>query len=146
LREGRNRVLLRWVPAQEGFQLGREAKKAARRATEIGRLSQKQYYSAKSTIINIARAERRKHRTLPEEVGKHFEKIDAAIPGRHTRKLYNAFGRKEACILAQLRTGMARLNGYLHHIGVADTDQCACGQGRETGEHFLFKLFTVIPL
>jgi hypothetical protein len=42
-------------------------------------------------------------------------------------------------VLAQLRTGMTRLNGYLYRINVADTDQCACGQARETVEHFLFR-------
>jgi hypothetical protein len=44
----------------------------------------------------------------------------------------------EATVLAQLWTGMARLNGYLYQINVAQTDQCACGQVRETVEHFLF--------
>src|SRR3954454_21529343 len=34
---------------------------------------------------------------------------------------------------------MARLNAYLHRIKVAATDQCACGQARETVEHFLFR-------
>jgi hypothetical protein len=67
-----------------------------------------------------------------------LKKIDAALPGRHTRTLYDALGRKEACVLAQLQTGKARLNGYLRHIGAVDTDQCACGQARETVEHFLF--------
>ena len=138
LKEGRNRVLLRWVPAQEGFQLGGDAKNAARRATEAGRFPQKQLDSARATLINVARAERRAHGTLPERVGKHLKKIDAAVPGRHTRKLYDALGRVEACILAQLRTGMARLNGYLHRIGAIDTDWCTCGQARETVEHFLF--------
>ena len=42
-------------------------------------------------------------------------------------------------ILAQLRTGMARLNGYLHRIGAAESDQCACGQATETVQHFLFR-------
>jgi hypothetical protein len=42
LKEGRNRVLLRWVPAQEGFQLGRDAKNAARRATDVSRFPQTQ--------------------------------------------------------------------------------------------------------
>ncbi|CDM38583.1 Probable transposable element [Penicillium roqueforti FM164] len=41
-------------------------------------------------------------------------------------------GKKRACWLA-------RLNGYLYRINVADTDQCACGQARETVEHFLFR-------
>jgi hypothetical protein len=122
LKEGRNRILLRWVPAHDEFQLGRDAKKAARRATEVGRLPQKRFYSAKATVINTAKAERQKHRTLLDGAGKHLKNIHAAIPGRHTRKLYDAFGRKEACLLAQLRTGMARLNGYLHHIGVVDAE------------------------
>jgi hypothetical protein len=138
LKEGRNRVLFRWVPAQEEFQLGRDVKKAARRATEVRRLPQKQLYSAKAMLINSAKAERQSNRTLPEGVGKHLKKIDAAIPGRHTRRLYDALGRNEACVLAQLRTGMARLNGYLHQIGAVDTDRCACRQARETVEHFLF--------
>jgi len=42
-------------------------------------------------------------------------------------------------VLAQLRMGMARLNAYLHRIKVAVTDQCACGQARETVKHFLFR-------
>jgi hypothetical protein len=138
LKEGRNRVVLRWVPPQEEFQLGRDTKKAARRATEVGRLPQKRLHSAKATIINSAKAERQSNRTLPEGVGKHLKKIDAAIPGRHTRGLYNALGRNEAGVLAQLRTGIARLNGYLHQIGAVNTDRCACGQARETVEHFLF--------
>ena len=41
-------------------------------------------------------------------------------------------------MLAQLRTGIARLNVYLHRINAAPTDQCECGQARETVDHFLF--------
>jgi hypothetical protein len=138
LREGYNRVVLMWVPAQQEFRLGKEAKSAARRSTEAGRVRHRQFYSAKSTVINIARAERHKEKTLQERVGKHLKKIDTALPGRHTRTLYDALGRREANVLAQLRTGMARLNGYLHRIGVVESDQCACGQARKTVEHFLF--------
>ena len=39
----------------------------------------------------------------------------------------------------QLRTGKCRLNGYLHGVGARETDQCVCGQARETVEHFLFR-------
>lgn len=138
LREGYNRVLLMWVPAQQEFPLGKEAKRAARRATEAGRLPQKQFHNAKSTIINVAKAKRRIDKALPNGVGRHLKKIDTALPGRHTRTLYDALGRREANVLAQLRTGMARLNGYLHRIGAVESDQCACGQARETVEHFLF--------
>jgi hypothetical protein len=100
LREGYNRVLLMWVPAQHEFHLGKEAKRAARRATEAGRLLQKQFHNAKSTIINVAKAKRRIDKTLPNRVGKHMKKIDTALPGRHTRTLYDALGRREANVLA----------------------------------------------
>jgi hypothetical protein len=53
--------------------------------------------------------------------------------------LYGRLSWKEASVLAQLQTGMARLNGYLYRINVAETDQCACGQARKTVEHFLFR-------
>lgn len=46
---------------------------------------------------------------------------------------------KEAGVLAQLRTGMAKFNTYLHRIRAASSDLCACGQARETVEHFLFR-------
>jgi hypothetical protein len=92
LKEGRNHILLRWVLAHNKFQLGRDTQKAAQRATEVGRLLQKQFYSTKATVINTAKAERQKHRTLPERVGKHLKKIDTVIPGQHTHELYNALG------------------------------------------------------
>lgn len=76
---------------------------------------------------------------LPENVGRHTKRVDAALPGKHTRQLYDRLSWKEASVLAQLRTGMVRLNGYLYRINVAQTDQCACGQARETVEHFLFR-------
>ncbi|KZL63694.1 putative transposable element [Colletotrichum incanum] len=63
----------------------------------------------------------------------------AALPGKHTRQLYDSLSWKQASILAQLRTGMARLNWYLHQIGAAASEQCACGQAAETVEHFLFR-------
>lgn len=61
------------------------------------------------------------------------------ITGKHTQLLYERLSRKEAGIFAQLRTGMARLNVFLHRIGVALSDQYACGQATETVYHFLFR-------
>jgi hypothetical protein len=55
------------------------------------------------------------------------------------RPTYDRLSWKEASVLAQVRTGMARLNSYVYRINVTDTDQCACGQARETVEHFLFR-------
>jgi len=65
--------------------------------------------------------------------------MDTALPGKHTRILYNTLKRKEANVLVQLRTGMARLNGYLYQIGAVESDLCTCGQARETVKHFLFR-------
>lgn len=76
---------------------------------------------------------------LPDGVGRHSRKVDSALPGKHTRLLYDQLPWKEASVLAQLRTGMARLNGYLYQIGAAVTDECPCGQAKETVEHFLFR-------
>jgi hypothetical protein len=138
LRKGGNSISLVWVLSQGDFDLSRRAKEAARKATEPGRSPEGQYRQAKSTVINNARA-KRGTRILAEEVGKYSREIDTALPGKHTRTLYDGLKRREASVLAQLRTGMAQLNGYLHQIGASESDLCICGQARETIKHFLFR-------
>jgi hypothetical protein len=59
-----------------------------------------------------------------------YLRVDAALPGKHTRQLYDRLSWKEASVLAQLRTGMARLNGYLFRIDVAQTDRCSAQHSR----------------
>lgn len=93
----------------------------------------------KSTTLNLTRSQAVPRNTLPADVGKHAKRVDAALPGKHTRLLYDRLSWKEATVLAQLRKGMARLNGYLYRINAAATDQCAYGQAKETVEHFLFR-------
>ncbi|KAJ0127578.1 Uncharacterized protein HZ326_29320 [Fusarium oxysporum f. sp. albedinis] len=61
------------------------------------------------------------------------------LPGKHTQALYDICKRREAGVLSQLRTGMARINSYLNKIGAAESDMCECGCGPETMEHFLFR-------
>lgn len=48
--------------------------------------------------------------------GKHLRTIGRALPDKHTIKIYNAFNRKAAAILVQLRTDKSRLNTYLQMI------------------------------
>lgn len=69
--------------------------------------------------------------------GRHLQKTDKALPGKHIVKIYNALNRKAAAILVQLRTNISRLNTYLSKIDIADTDRCECGI-TETVPHFLF--------
>lgn len=139
LRRRGNRVLSAWVPSQGQFELGKMAKKAARQATRTGQSPQEKAYRAKSTTINVAKEKQRRARSLPVGIGKYSRDMDIALPGKHTRTLYDSLNRREASVLAQLRTGMARLNGYLHRIKAVDSDQCACGQAIETIKHFLFR-------
>ncbi|KAJ5267785.1 hypothetical protein N7478_010593 [Penicillium angulare] len=115
------------------------AKEQARAATQEDALPQERVPRMKSTTLNIARSQAVPSSELPENIGRHAKRVDAALPGKHTRQLYDRLMWKEASVLAQLRTGMARLNGYLNQINVVETDQCDCGQARETVEHFLFR-------
>jgi exonuclease III len=132
-----NQVFAIWAPAHREVTLKAKAKEMAKQATRPGREAQEQTLSAKSTVLRLAK---QKHQGKPiEGVGEYTRKLDTALPGKHTYVLYNSFKRIGAGVLAQLRTGMAQLNGYLHRIGRAETDLCACGQAKETVEHFLFR-------
>ncbi|KAJ5300232.1 hypothetical protein N7508_007475 [Penicillium antarcticum] len=139
LQRNRNHVQFRWVSASEDNKLLGLAKVQARAATQEDALLQESAPRMKSTTLNLARSQAVPRNTLPADVGKHAKRVDAALPGKHTRLLYDRLSWKEATVLAQLRTGMARLNGYLYRINAAATDQCACGQAKENVEHFLFR-------
>jgi hypothetical protein len=139
LRKHGNILKVVWKPMKEDFPLAKMAKMAARKSTEQDSYPEKRIFRAKSTTLNLARKGQGNSLPLPEGVGAWSKRIDIALPGRHTRMLYDPLRPKEAGILAQLRTGMIRLNYYLHQIGAAPSDQCACGQERETIGHFLFR-------
>jgi hypothetical protein len=47
--------------------------------------------------------------------------------------------RPESGVFSQLRTGMARVNSYLHKIGAVELNMCDCRQEEETIVHFLFR-------
>lgn len=82
-----------------------------------------------------------RHKSEPQHyqtnIGAFPKRIDIALPGRHTRLLYNGLTWKEASILVQLRTGRARLNYYLAQIEAVPPPECVCGHGKETVEHFV---------
>jgi hypothetical protein len=140
LEDGGNSLQMMWVPAgEEDFALGPKAKAAARKATEMGCRPDVPIYQARATRIRLAITKQRQTRTPLGRVGKYSKTMDTALPGRHTRTLYDPLKRKEAEVLVQLRTGMARLNSFLHNIGVVESDTCECGQASETVEHFLFR-------
>ena len=134
-----NTVTVVWLPINERDELLKLAKDKAKAATRQGCTPLSQLPSMRSTTLNLTRAELGTTKKLPDNVGQHSKRIDKALPGKHTRQLYEGLSWREATVLAQLRTGMARLNTYLHRINAAPTDQCECGQARETVDHFLFR-------
>ncbi|KAK7582830.1 hypothetical protein V3481_012128 [Fusarium oxysporum f. sp. vasinfectum] len=139
LRRDGNRVKLIWLPPDSELKIQKTAKMSARCATEPYMTPRKGMIKAKTTILNRTRADLRMERKLPDGVGRHSRRVDSALPGKHTRLLYDQLSWKEASVLAQLRTGMARLNSYLYQIRAAPTDECPCGRAKETVEHFLFR-------
>ena len=116
LQEWGNTVSICWIPASEENDVMLKAKHEAREATKQGASPQKQFPSMRSTVLNQVRAILPIDRRLPDNVGKFSKRIDTALPGKHTKALYDQLTRREAGVLAQLRTGMARLNGYLSRI------------------------------
>ena len=138
LRRNGNTVTALWLPASEECELSRLAKQEAKTSTRPNATPQTQLPRMRSTTHNIARKQG-SAKKVPEKVGNYSKRLDAALPGKHTRRLYDQLSRKESSVLAQLRTGMAQLNTYLHRIKACDTDQCECGQAAETVEHFLFR-------
>jgi len=52
-------------------------------------LQQAQELGMRSTTLRVARAKRASAKSLPEKVGRHSEGVDTALPGKHTRLLYD---------------------------------------------------------
>ncbi|KAF7520275.1 hypothetical protein G7054_g12831 [Neopestalotiopsis clavispora] len=113
------------------------AKEAARKATLAGSSPSVKPFRAKSTTLNNARKRLSRTDAPPDTIGAFSKRIDTALPGCHTRQLYDALSWKEASVLVQLRTGMARLNYYLAQIGAVSSPECDCGHAKETVEHFV---------
>ena len=139
LQKNRNRITICWIPINENNKLLDLAKEQARTAFQEDPIPYTQLSRMKSTILNIVQFQQDISKVLPEKIGKYIKKVDAALPGKHTRQLYNRLLWKKASVLAQLWTGIARLNVYLYRINVAQTDQYIYRQARETVKYFLFR-------
>ncbi len=107
------------APASEGNELLKLAKEKAKMATQQGATPQTQIPSTRSTTLSIARPNEATPSVCQRKSEVTPKRVDAALPGKHTRQLYDRLAWREARVLAQLGTGMARLNAYLHRIKVA---------------------------
>jgi ribonuclease HI len=133
-------IALRWVPAHAGVPLNEQANSLARAATERGRLPMQPFLRRLRTVTwHNAQKTGRGEEWSQSDHSFFARQVDQALPGRHTRRLYDHLTKTDAGILAQLRSGKCRLNHYLARINAVDSEQCDCGQGPETVGHFLFK-------
>ena len=138
LYENRCTVELFWIPSAKPFLGSKSAKTAAKIAT-MGASPQFRKEITRTTILSAAlKTFAAKQPPLPPLVGKFTQTIDCALPGKHTRLLYDSLSKPLAALLAQLRTGKSRQNDYLAKINAVESDQCGCGTGRESVRHFLF--------
>jgi hypothetical protein len=69
--------------------------------------------------------------------GQYTWKMDQALPGKHTLRLYGALTSDQAATLIQARTGHCRLNRYLARIGLVESALCECERDEETIRHVI---------
>ena len=79
-----------------------------------------------------------KKAALSVGAGKAIKELDYALLGPHTKIIYDKLSKNNAAIIAQLRTGNARLNLFLARIKATDSAICACEAAPESIRHFLF--------
>ncbi|KAK2758431.1 hypothetical protein CKAH01_16820 [Colletotrichum kahawae] len=92
-----NRVTLFWLPSAIESDLAQAAKAAAKGSTRPNKIAQKRPARAYLTALRIAlQSVRQKYGALPDNVGTYSKKIDIALPGNHTHKLYDGLSWKEA--------------------------------------------------
>jgi hypothetical protein len=131
------------VPGHAGVCGNTEADRAAREAaSRDGALTAPLARRIREAggVIRLAENDRKSDLTLFDSEGlpgQYTWKLDQALPGRHTLRLYGAFSSEQASILIQARTGHCRLNQYLSRIGVVEEAKCPCGTDDETVRHVL---------
>jgi ribonuclease HI len=138
---GKTNFSLHWVPGHENIRGNERANELAQMATEN---TQPIPAPAETVPISVIHSRGTAANYMPKQeefygakTGQFLQKVDKALPGKHTKKLYNILNRTDAAILAQLRTNVSRLNTYLHKINIVETDKCECGV-TESVQHFLF--------
>jgi hypothetical protein len=71
--------------------------------------------------------------------GQYTQRLDAALPGKHTLKLYGSLDSDQAAVLAQARTNHTHLNSNLARLRVREDAKCQCGMEDETVAHVLLR-------
>lgn len=134
-------ISLCWVPSHAKVDLNEKADHAAKTATKEGGIPEIELPLLKTTALKavIAKLDQEKHQKLAPKVGRFTQSIDHALPGKHTRKLYDKLSREQAATLSQLRTGKNKLNYYLAKAKIVESGICGCGREPESVGHFLLR-------
>jgi len=123
---------LQWVPWRSGIKGGDTAHDQTKEAST-------QVLPALRTAILAPTVKHIRNTSGPKMTGKYA--IDSALPGKHTRQLYDDRRHKEAKVLCRLRTRHSRLNKDLVRTKALESGECQCETGQEeTARHFLFEL------
>ncbi|KAF5256557.1 hypothetical protein FOXYS1_12962 [Fusarium oxysporum] len=85
-----------WMPTSAEHKLLKIVKEEARGAARDDAIPALKFPRMRSTTLNMARLSQRTSRHLPDNVGKFSKRVDAALPGKHTRLLYDSLSRREA--------------------------------------------------
>jgi len=132
-----------WIPGHSGVRGNEEAH---RLATTVQRTQERTALEVKAPM-RLLRAVGKKDTkeritrkvVTSSTVGRFTKLLDASYQSGHTRELYDSLNAYQAAALAQMRTGISKLNGYLHTIHCHDTPVCNCSCNLvETIQHFLF--------
>ena len=83
-----NTITVLWLPSSGEDELLKHAKEKAKAATRQDCPPATQLPRMRSTTLNLMRAKLGTARKLPENVGQYSKRIDKALPGQHTRQLY----------------------------------------------------------
>lgn len=137
-----NHVVFAWAPVNPIFELGQGAKQLAQRSTDEGRVPQDRVKLTKRAVQSAQERLGRATLQASTTFGESVRRVDTAWPGDHTRRIYDNLSKRQASVLAQLRTGMTPLNGYLYNIKAAESNLCECGEAAESIQHFMFECIT----
>jgi hypothetical protein len=135
------RVHLTWAPGHTGIPGNEAADRIAAMSTrEDSVISTPSWANGtfRSVVMGKLRTRRQEasaHRRWNS--GRRLREIDATLPGKHVKLLYDKLTRAEAQVLAQLRIDHSKMRAFLFRIGAVDDDKCECGRGRENTRHFL---------
>ena len=134
-----------WILAHSGTPGNEEAHRAALSTTEVGirprknlslRIREKRRVCelVMEKLASTKQAEDRLRR-----LGKYTWRVDGALPGKHTLRLYGSLGSDQATVLAQCQTNHTHLRTYLARIKDEESPQCERGKEDDTVAHVLLR-------